>query len=179
MGGSTCECSEIVRAHKHNLTIISTYPVNSLVLVKSNRIIDSIDNITMMIHVDDNDSNNNNSTELKELLMEFQSLFGALEIEEDTTTIDILDEDLILTSGITDSLRLAHQSKQEKENKTMPKKHSRDDECNKEQGSSKRVCCQGRNRSGMRRGYGLNQNRRHLVVKKIHYQITAEDDPVL
>ena len=106
----------------------------------------------MMIHDIDT---TNNSKELKELLMEFQSLFGALEIEEDTTAIDILDEDLI-TSGITDSLRLAHQSNKQnkKENKTMSKKHIRDDECSKEQGSSKRLClCQGRNRSGIRRGY--------------------------
>ena len=98
-----------------------------------------------MIHVDDNDSNDSN-TELKELLIEFQSLFGALEIEEDTNTIDILDEDLILTSGITD-LCLAHQSnRQEKENRTT-KKHIRDDESSDEiQGSNKRVCNQG-NRS--------------------------------
>ena len=110
---------------------------------------------TMMIHVNDNDSNSN-STELKELLMEFQSLFGALDIDEDTTTaIDILDEDLIITSGITDSLRLAHQSKQEKKSRTIPtKKHIRVDNSSKEQGpSSKRLCCQGnRNRSGIRRG---------------------------
>ena len=52
----------------------------------------------MMIY--ENDSNNN-SNELKELLLEFQSLFGALEIDEDTTAIDIIDEDLILTSGIS------------------------------------------------------------------------------
>lgn len=43
-------------------------------------------NSTMMIQVDDNDSDTN-STELKELLIEFQSLFGALEIEEDTAAI--------------------------------------------------------------------------------------------
>ena len=121
----------------------------------------------MMIQVD-NDSNNN-STELKELLMEFQSLFGALEIEEDTTSIDILglDEDLI-TSGITDSLRLAHQSKQEKENR-MSKKHIRDDDCSKEQGSSKRLCCQGnRSRSGIRRGYEVDSE---------SSSVSSEEDP--
>ena len=117
----------------------------------------------MMIHVDDND-NNNNSTELKELLIEFQSLFGALEIEEDTTAIDILDEDLI-TLGITDSLRLAHQStQQEKENRTIPtKKHIRNDNCSKEQGSSKRVCNQGRNRSCIRRGYEVESESSSII----------------
>ena len=133
-----------------------------------------------MIHVDDNDSNNN-STELKELLMEFQSLFGALEIEEDTNAIDILDEDLI-TSGITDSIRLTHQSKQEKENRTtISKKHSRDDNRSDEiQGSNKRVCNQGnRSRSGTEDDMKSTQNHPRLVVKKIHNQITAEDNPVL
>jgi len=102
------------------------------------------DTDTEMIQVD-----NDNNTELKELLMEFQSLFGALEIEEDTIAIDILDEDLI-TSGITDSLRLAHQSNKQNNNnrsRTMSKKHIRDDESSDEiQGSNKRVCNQG-NRS--------------------------------
>ena len=127
----------------------------------------------------ENDSNNN-SNELKELLLEFQSLFGALEIDEDTTAIDIIDEDLI-TSGITDSLRLAHQSNKQNNKRsrtrTMPKKHIRDDESSKEQGpSSKRLCCQGR--SGIREDMKLNQNHPRLVVK-IHYQITAENNPVL
>ena len=110
----------------------------------------------MMTH--DNDSIEG-SNELKELLTEFQSLFGALEIEEDTNTIDIIDEDLI-TSGITDSIRLTHQSKQEKENRTtISKKHSRDDNSSDAQQleGSKRLCrCQGnrnRSRSGIRRGY--------------------------
>ena len=105
----------------------------------------------MMIQVD----SNNDSNELKELLLEFQSLFGALEIDEDTTAIDIIDEDLI-TSGITDSLRLAHQSKQEKEkNRTVINKHLRDDKDSDEiQVSNKRLCSLGhRNRSGIRRGY--------------------------
>ena len=114
----------------------------------------------MMIHDIDT---TNNSNELKELLMEFQSLFGALEIEEDTTAIDILDEDLI-TSGITDSLRLAQQCKQEKENRTIPtKKHIRDDNCSKEQGSSKRVCNQGRNRSCIRRGYEVESESSSII----------------
>jgi len=128
-------------------------------------------NSTMMIQVD-NDSNDN-SSELKELLVEFQSLFGDLEIEEDITAIEILDEDLI-TSGITDSLRLAHQSNKQNNNRsrTISKKHSRDDNSNGGiQGSSKRVCNQGnRSRSGIRRGYESTQNHPRLVVKKMHYQ---------